>query len=103
MNHFQRWIYTRQLMQNELLRLWHEKPRTVILITHDLEEAIALGDRVVILSAGPSSHIIDSFDVDLARPRNVAEIKLNSRFLALYKKIWLCLRNEVEKSYERLD
>lgn len=96
-------IHTRHLMQNELLRLWQEKQRAVILITHDLEEAIALGDRVVILSAGPRSNIINSFNIDLERPRNVSEVKLDSRFMELYRKIWLSLRDEVEKSYERHD
>ncbi|EWY38148.1 mannosyltransferase [Skermanella stibiiresistens SB22] len=96
-------IHTRHLMQNELLRLWQEDRRAVVMITHDLEEAIALGDRVVILSAGPRSHIIESFDVDLSRPRDVAEIKLDPHFMDLYRNIWASLRGEVEKSYERRD
>jgi NitT/TauT family transport system ATP-binding protein len=75
----------------------------VILITHDLEEAIALGDRVVVLSSGPASRVVRSFDVDLPRPRNVAEIKLDERFTDLYRDIWACLRGEVEKSYARQD
>lgn len=96
-------IHTRHLMQNELLRLWQEDRRAVILITHDLEEAIALGDRVVVLSSGPSSRVVESFQVDLERPRNVAEIKLDQRFTDLYRDIWACLRGEVEKSYARQD
>ncbi len=96
-------IHTRHLMQNELLRLWQEDRRSVVLITHDLEEAIALGDRVVVLSAGPASRVVRSFDVDLERPRNVAEIKLDQRFTDLYRDIWACLRGEVEKSYARQD
>ncbi len=60
-------IHTRHLMQNELLRLWQEERRAVVMITHDLEEAIALGDRVVVLAAGPRSRVIDSFPVDLER------------------------------------
>ncbi|MEF3081501.1 ABC transporter ATP-binding protein [Luteimonas sp. SMYT11W] len=96
-------IHTRHLMQNELLRLWQEDRRAVILITHDLEEAIALGDRVVVLSSGPSSRVVESFHVDLERPRNVAEIKLDQRFTDLYRDIWACLRGEVEKSYARQD
>ncbi|GHH46145.1 MULTISPECIES: ABC transporter ATP-binding protein [Gammaproteobacteria] len=96
-------IHTRHLMQNELLRLWQEDRRSVILITHDLEEAIALGDRVVVLSAGPASRVVRSFEVDLERPRNVAEIKLDDRFTDLYRDIWACLRGEVEKSYARQD
>ncbi|RWF50953.1 MAG: ABC transporter ATP-binding protein [Mesorhizobium sp.] len=96
-------IHTRHLMQNELLALWQEERRAVVMITHDLEEAIALGDRVVVLAAGPRSHVIDSFPVDLARPRDVAEIKLDPRFMDLYRNIWSSLRGEVEKSYERHD
>jgi len=96
-------IHTRHLMQNELLRLWQEERRAVVMITHDLEEAIALGDRVVVLAAGPRSRVIDSFPVDLQRPRDVAEIKLDPRFMDLYRNIWSSLRSEVEKSYERHD
>jgi NitT/TauT family transport system ATP-binding protein len=96
-------IHTRHLMQNELLRLWQEDRRAVMLITHDLEEAIALGDRVVVLSSGPSSRVVESFPVRLERPRNVAEIKLDQRFTDLYRDIWACLRGEVEKSYARQD
>ncbi|WP_428843162.1 ABC transporter ATP-binding protein [Sinorhizobium terangae] len=96
-------IHTRHLMQNELLRLWQEERRAVVMITHDLEEAIALGDRVVVLAAGPRSRVIDSFTVDLDRPREVAEIKLDPRFMDLYRNIWASLRGEVEKSYERHD
>ena len=96
-------IHTRHLMQNELLRLWQEEKRAVVMITHDLEEAIALGDRVVVLAAGPRSRVIESFPVDLERPRYVAEIKLDPRFMDLYRNIWSSLRGEVEKSYERHD
>jgi NitT/TauT family transport system ATP-binding protein len=96
-------IHTRHLMQNELLALWQEERRAVVMITHDLEEAIALGDRVVVLAAGPRSHVIDSFPVDLARPRDVAEIKLDPHFMDLYRNIWSSLRGEVEKSYGRRD
>jgi len=92
-------IHTRHLMQNELLRLWTEHRRSVVLITHDLEEAIALADRVVVLSAGPASSLVASFEVPLARPRNPAEIKLDPLFIELYREIWSRLRVEVEKSY----
>lgn len=94
-------IHTRHLMQDELLKLWQEDRRAVVMITHDLEEAIALGDRVVVLAAGPKSRVIESFDVDLERPRNVAEIKLDPKFMTLYRDIWASLRGEVEKSYAR--
>jgi NitT/TauT family transport system ATP-binding protein len=96
-------IHTRHLMQNELLRLWQEDRRAVVMITHDLEEAIALGDRVAVLAAGPKSRLVASFEVPLERPRDVAEIKLNPHFIELYRDIWACLRGEVEKSYVRAD
>jgi len=67
------------------------------------EGGIALGDRVVVLSSGPASRVVRSFDVNLERPRNVAEIKLDERFTDLYRDIWACLRGEVEKSYARQD
>lgn len=95
-------VHTRHLMQNELLRLWQEDRRAVIMITHDLEEAIALGDRVVVLASGPNSYVVDSFPVDLPRPRDVSEIKLDDKFTRLYRNIWNCLRGEVEKSYARI-
>ncbi|MFI5002272.1 MAG: ABC transporter ATP-binding protein, partial [Reyranellales bacterium] len=69
-------IQTRQLMENELLALWAENRKSVLFITHDLEEAIALSDRVVVLSAGPGTHPIGDFRIDLPRPRDVSEIRL---------------------------
>jgi NitT/TauT family transport system permease protein len=70
-------IQTRQLMENELLALWQAKRKAVLFITHDLDEAIAMSDRVVVLSAGPASHPIGEFVIDIARPRDVAEIKIH--------------------------
>ena len=66
-------IQTRQLMENQLLELWSANRKSVVFITHDLEEAISLSDRVVVLSAGPESHPIGEFAIDLPRPRDVAE------------------------------
>ena len=68
-------IQTRQLMENEVLALWAQRPRAVLFITHDLDEAIAMSDRVVVLSAGPASRPIGEFTVDLPRPRDVAEVR----------------------------
>src|SRR5256714_12994645 len=65
-------VQTRQLMENELLELWSANRKSVVFITHDLEEAISLSDRVVVLSAGPEAHPIGEFDIDLPRPRDVA-------------------------------
>jgi NitT/TauT family transport system ATP-binding protein len=92
-------IQTRQLMENEVLELWASKKKAVLFITHDLDEAIAMSDRVVVLSAGPASHPIGEFAVDLPRPRDVAEVKTTPRFLALHAAIWAVLREEVLKGY----
>jgi NitT/TauT family transport system ATP-binding protein len=94
-------IQTRQLMENELLELWSADRKSVIFITHDLEEAISLSDRVVVMSAGPDSHPIGEFAIDLPRPRDVAEIRLTPRFIELHSLIWRAMKEEVLKSYAR--
>ncbi|SKA17106.1 NitT/TauT family transport system ATP-binding protein [Enhydrobacter aerosaccus] len=94
-------IQTRQLMENELLALWAEDRKSVLFITHDLEEAIALSDRVLVLSAGPGTHPIGDFRIDLPRPRDVSEIRMTPAFLALHKEIWGAMKEEVLKAYER--
>jgi NitT/TauT family transport system ATP-binding protein len=92
-------IQTRQLMENELLELWQQDRKSVMFITHDLEEAISLSDRVVIMSAGPRSKAIAEFEIDLPRPRDVAEIRMTPRFVALHAEIWSVMRTEVLKGY----
>jgi NitT/TauT family transport system ATP-binding protein len=92
-------VQTRQIMENELLDLWQGSKKTVLFITHDLEEAIALADRVVVLSSGPA-RIKGDYPIDLPRPRDVAEIRLLPEFNALYKRIWADLRDEVLKNVE---
>jgi NitT/TauT family transport system ATP-binding protein len=92
-------IQTRQLMENELLELWSADRKSVIFITHDLEEAISLSDRVIVLSAGPDSHPIGEYEIDLPRPRDVAEIRLTPRFVELHTLIWRTMKQEVLKSY----
>ena len=92
-------IQTRQLMENELLELWSANRKSVIFITHDLEEAISLSDRVVVLSAGPATHPIGEFAIDLPRPRDVQEIRLSPRFIALHDRIWHSMKEEVLKGY----
>jgi NitT/TauT family transport system ATP-binding protein len=93
-------VQTRTLMENELLALWGASGAAVVFVTHDLEEAIALADRVVVLTAGPAT-IKGTYSVDLPRPRNVAEIRFEPRFNEIYQVIWNDLREEVLVSYER--
>ncbi len=92
-------IQTRQLMENEVLDLWAAKRKAVLFITHDLDEAIAMSDRVVVLSAGPATHPMGEFVIDLPRPRNVAEVRTQPRFIELHTQIWSVLRDEVLKGY----
>jgi NitT/TauT family transport system ATP-binding protein len=94
-------VQTRQLMENEVLGLWQAKKKAVLFITHDLDEAIAMSDRVVCLSAGPASHPIGEFAIDLARPRDVAEVRATPRFVELHQAIWSVLRDEVLKGYRQ--
>lgn len=92
-------VQTRQLMENEVLALWAAKRKAVLFITHDLDEAIAMSDRVIVLSAGPGSRPIGEFTIDLERPRDVAEVRTTPRFVELHKAIWDVLREEVLKGY----
>ena len=79
---------TRQIMGNLLLELWSADRKAVLFVTHDLEEAIALADRVVIMSAGPAARIIGDWRVALARPRDIMEVRLDKEFHALHREIW---------------
>ncbi|RUS67009.1 Taurine import ATP-binding protein TauB [Saezia sanguinis] len=92
-------IQTRQLMEDEVLDIWMKERKAVLFITHDLDEAIAMSDRVVVLSAGPATHPIGEFEIDLPRPRHVAEIRTDPRFVELHEAIWAELREEVLKGY----
>ena len=92
-------VQTRQLMEDEVLDLWMKERKAVLFITHDLDEAIAMSDRVVVLSAGPATHPMGEFEIDLPRPRHVAEIRSHNRFVELHTAIWAELRDEVLKGY----
>jgi NitT/TauT family transport system ATP-binding protein len=94
-------VQTRQLMENEVLELWAARKKAVLFITHDLDEAIAMSDRVVVLSAGPATRPIGEFDIDLPRPRDVAEIRREPRFGELHDAIWSVLRDEVLAGYRQ--
>ena len=90
---------TRQIMGNLLLDLWNADRKAVLFVTHDLEEAIALSDRVVIMSAGPAARIIGDWRVPLSRPRDISEVKLDPKFHDLHREIWQTLKAEVIKGY----
>jgi NitT/TauT family transport system ATP-binding protein len=94
-------VHTRQRMETELLTLWDSRtsdPKTVMFVTHDLEEAIALADEVLVLSAGPASRIVARHTVPLDRPRDLMELRTTPAFLDLYRALWAVLREEVLKS-----
>jgi NitT/TauT family transport system ATP-binding protein len=90
---------TRQIMGNLLLKLWAADRKAVLFVTHDLEEAIALADRVVIMSAGPGARVIGDYAIDLGRPRDASEVRLMPRFHELHQAIWGQLKAEVLKAY----
>ena len=94
---------TRQIMGNLLLDLWSADRKAVLFVTHDLEEAIALSDRVVIMSAGPAARVIGDWRVPLARPRDIGEIKLDNAFHELHRDIWQMLKAEVVKGYAQTE
>jgi NitT/TauT family transport system ATP-binding protein len=92
-------VQTKAIMSNELLTLWDQSKPSVIFVTHDLEEAIALADKVVVMSAGPGT-VKEVFDIDLPRPRgSVQEIRFGKRFGELHEQIWETLRDEVTRAY----
>jgi len=94
-------VQTKAIMQNELLQLWEGLRPSVLFITHDLDEAVALADKVVIMTSSPGS-IKDVFDIDLPRPRgDVQEIRHEARFLELQGQIWSSLKDEVTRAYKQ--
>lgn len=92
-------VQTRVLMEDKLLELWQELKATVLFVTHDLEEAIALSDRVLLLKAGPRATVKADYPVRLPRPRNVAEARFIPGFGELYRTVWASLKEEVMAAY----
>jgi NitT/TauT family transport system ATP-binding protein len=94
-------VHTRLRMESEILGLWEGSGTTVVFVTHDLEEAIALSDEVFLLSAGPGSRLVGRYVIGLPRPRHLIDIKAEAAFHQVYRAIWNDLRHEVLKSYDR--
>jgi NitT/TauT family transport system ATP-binding protein len=95
-------VQTKAIMSNELLRLWEQSRPSVLFITHDLEEAIALADKVMVMTAGPGT-VKDVYDIDLPRPRGaVQDVRFQPRFLELQHLIWESLKDEVQRAYAKL-
>jgi NitT/TauT family transport system ATP-binding protein len=91
---------TRLIMGELLLGLWQADRKAVLFVTHDLDEAISLADRVIIMSAGPAARIIGDFAIGIERPRDITEVKADPRFHRLHATIWALLRDEVRKTYQ---
>ena len=85
---------TREILQDELLRIYTQQPRTMVFITHSIEEAIALGDRIVVLTARPA-RVRDTILVDIPRPRTVASVVAHPRFVELRDHCWRLLRERL--------
>ena len=94
-------VQTRALMENKLLELWLELKATVLFVTHDLEEAIAMADRVLLFTAGPDATVKGDYMVRLPRPRNVEEVRFIPGFTELYETVWRNLKEEVMVAYAR--
>ena len=93
-------VQTRNLMENDLLDIWAQSRRTVVFVMHDLEEAIALSDRVVVMTASPGK-VKAVYTITLPRPRSVTEVRFHPEFGRLYEMIWKDLKDEVRLGYER--
>jgi NitT/TauT family transport system ATP-binding protein len=112
-------VHTRLLMEAELLTLWegadvarsfqgrergaespalHAPSKTIVFVTHDLEEAIALADQVIVLSVGPSARVVARHQIALSRPRDLMELRTSPAFIDLYRTLWVVLREEVARS-----
>jgi NitT/TauT family transport system ATP-binding protein len=92
-------VQTRLVMEGELLNLWSANRAATLFVTHDLDEAVALSDEIIVLSAGPASNIVGRFEVPLERPRDLLEIKRDPVFQRIYSEVWDCLKEEVMKTY----
>jgi len=89
-------VQTRVLMHDELLRLWSQSKASVVFVTHDLEEAITLADKVYVLTSGPAT-VKSVYTIDIPRPRVASEIRYDEKFIDISRTIWNDLREEVQR------
>ena len=89
---------TRQLLQEELLQLWQRERKTVIFVTHSMDEAVYLSDRVVVMSPRPGK-VVEVLDVPLPRPRPADEVRRNPKFVELTNYIWDSLKKAMENHH----
>lgn len=87
---------TKLVLQEEFVRIWEGTGKTVVFVTHDLAEAVALADRVLVFTARPG-RVKSDFSIDIPRPRSIEEVRLGETFRELYERIWRDLRNEVAR------
>jgi NitT/TauT family transport system ATP-binding protein len=85
------------LLQEELLRIWDEHKKTVVFITHSVDEAVILGDRIMVMTAQPG-RVKTFVPIRLPRPRNILELQRTPEFGELVHRIWSSLRDEVERA-----
>ena len=90
-------VQTRELMQEELLQLWSQNRAAVLFVTHDLDEAILLADRVAVLTTRPA-HVKSVHTIDLPRPRDIATLRYDERFIEIARLISHDLREEVMRA-----
>ncbi|SHI26514.1 ABC transporter ATP-binding protein [Desulfosporosinus lacus] len=91
--------FTKEILQDDILKIWHETKKTIVYVTHDLSEAISLADRVVLISSRPGK-VKAEYNIPLPRPRNVMDIKFDANYVDIEKTIWLQLKEEVIKGKE---
>ena len=87
------------LLQDELLRIWEASRKTVVYITHSIEEALALGDRIIVMTSSPGQ-LKETIPVEFPRPRNIFELRARPEFVAISARIWEILELEVLKARE---
>jgi NitT/TauT family transport system ATP-binding protein len=94
-------VQTRYYLEEDLMKLCVDGRRTILFVTHDLDEAIGLADRVVVLTAGPGSHVRADEVVDIPRPRNLLDVRAEPGFAAMSRQLWHQLFEEVSRAYGR--